>query len=99
MGDRGAIAVANVEAAIVLSKSFGVTLDRAVVRGLAAVCERAGMSLETASSRLSELAPITQRVKRQKNALGEFVERCKEKPCELAIPRQTLRGACQRYER
>jgi len=46
VGDRGAIAVANVEAAIVLSKSFGVTLDRAVVRGLAAVCELAGMSLE-----------------------------------------------------
>jgi hypothetical protein len=63
------------------------------------VGECAGMSLETASSRLSELAPITQQVKRQKQALGEFVQRCYEKPRELAIPRQTLRGACQRYER
>ena len=53
------------------------------------------MSLETASSRLSELAPITQRVKRQKHALGEFVQRCDEELRELAIPGQTLRGACQ----
>lgn len=32
-------------------------------------------------------------------SLGEFVQRCYEKPRELAIPRQTLRGARQRYER
>jgi hypothetical protein len=44
-------------------------------RGQAVVGECAGMSRETASSRLSELAPITQPVKRQKQALGEFVQR------------------------
>jgi hypothetical protein len=36
---------------------------------------------------------------RQKQALGEFVQRRDEELRELAIPRQTLRGACQRYER
>lgn len=59
----------------------------------------AGVSLETGSSPLSELGPITEQVKRQKQALGEFVQRCYEMLRELAIPRQTLRGACQRYER
>jgi hypothetical protein len=38
--------------------------------------ECAGMSLETVSSRPSGLAPITQQVKRQKQALGELVQRC-----------------------
>jgi hypothetical protein len=50
-------------------------------------------------SRLSELIRITEQVKRHKQALGEFVQRCYEKPRELTIPRQTFRGACQRDER
>jgi hypothetical protein len=69
-----------------------------IVGSRPALRECAGMALETASSPLSELAPIIQQV-RQKRASGEFVQRCNEKPRELAIRRQTLRGACQRYER
>jgi hypothetical protein len=46
------------------------------------------------AARGSELAPISQHVKRQKQALGEFVQRCYEKPRELAIPRLAPRGSC-----